>query len=338
VLATMPDNGEVEQEQASFLLALGGLWMQGCDLDINRLHGDRRRRRVPLPTYAFQRKRFWIDPGMVPSRHAVATPPPAPEATQAETSTSDTVLGAVFALIEEILGAPLETRDPDARFMALGLDSLLLTQMARTVRQRMGFEVTFRELAQKYSSPRLLSEAVRAAGGTPLPAAPLAHPGPTVAPPAFRPSTPSVGPADIPAVTDVEASLFALIEEILGAPLETRDVDARFMALGLDSLLLTQMARAVRQRLGFEVTFRDLAQKYSSVRLLCAAVAEERAPVPHASSPSADEASAARTEEAGGAAQGLPGARLGRDARGRPAWFIPDPSRPGRFIQLPNHD
>jgi hypothetical protein len=30
----------------------------------------------------------------------------------------------------------------------------------------------------------------------------------------------------------------------------------------------------------------------------------------------------------------VPGARLGRDPRGRPAWFVPDPSRAGAYLQV----
>jgi hypothetical protein len=30
----------------------------------------------------------------------------------------------------------------------------------------------------------------------------------------------------------------------------------------------------------------------------------------------------------------LPGARRGRDADGREAWFVPDPDRPGRYLQV----
>jgi hypothetical protein len=29
-----------------------------------------------------------------------------------------------------------------------------------------------------------------------------------------------------------------------------------------------------------------------------------------------------------------PGARIGRDRLGNPAWFVPDPQRPGRYLQL----
>jgi hypothetical protein len=36
----------------------------------------------------------------------------------------------------------------------------------------------------------------------------------------------------------------------------------------------------------------------------------------------------------GGEAPPISGARLGRDAQGDNAWFVPDPDRPGKFLQL----
>ncbi len=42
--------------------ALGELWSAGVEIDWAGYRGGRRRRRVPLPTYPFERERFWIDP------------------------------------------------------------------------------------------------------------------------------------------------------------------------------------------------------------------------------------------------------------------------------------
>jgi hypothetical protein len=36
----------------------------------------------------------------------------------------------------------------------------------------------------------------------------------------------------------------------------------------------------------------------------------------------------------GGAPEHLPGARFGKDMNGRPAWFVPDPDRPGKYLQV----
>ncbi|MBN1239256.1 MAG: SDR family NAD(P)-dependent oxidoreductase [Gammaproteobacteria bacterium] len=40
---------------------LGRLWLAGVDVDWGGVHAGEARRRVPLPTYPFQRRRFWID-------------------------------------------------------------------------------------------------------------------------------------------------------------------------------------------------------------------------------------------------------------------------------------
>ena len=36
----------------------------------------------------------------------------------------------------------------------------------------------------------------------------------------------------------------------------------------------------------------------------------------------------------GGAEPPVPGARRGYDAEGREAWFVPDPARPGKYLQV----
>lgn len=44
-----------------FVTALGRLWALGCPVDWTPIWGEAKRRRVPLPTYAFQRKRYFIE-------------------------------------------------------------------------------------------------------------------------------------------------------------------------------------------------------------------------------------------------------------------------------------
>jgi acyl transferase domain-containing protein/thioesterase domain-containing protein len=52
-----------EANDVSFLLqTVGRIWMSGAKVDFGRLQGEGRRR-VPLPTYAFDRKRYWIEAG-----------------------------------------------------------------------------------------------------------------------------------------------------------------------------------------------------------------------------------------------------------------------------------
>lgn len=45
----------------TLLTALGRLWTLGIELDWQAFHGQQLRRRIPLPTYPFERKSFWIE-------------------------------------------------------------------------------------------------------------------------------------------------------------------------------------------------------------------------------------------------------------------------------------
>ena len=79
---------------AAFLETVGELWQLGGSVDWTRLH-DGHRRRVPLPTYPFERQRCWLDPP--------AAAAPAAEADQT------TVRGFAAAL------ARVGVREPGAR-------------------------------------------------------------------------------------------------------------------------------------------------------------------------------------------------------------------------------
>ncbi len=48
-------------ESAALLQALGRLWTAGVKVDWKGFQGEERRRRVPLPTYPFERQRHWIE-------------------------------------------------------------------------------------------------------------------------------------------------------------------------------------------------------------------------------------------------------------------------------------
>ena len=55
-----------------FLLSYGRLWTAGVEIDWDRLYPNEERRRVTLPTYAFDHQRHWIDPGTTLFHDAVA--------------------------------------------------------------------------------------------------------------------------------------------------------------------------------------------------------------------------------------------------------------------------
>ncbi|HVG10448.1 MAG TPA: acyltransferase domain-containing protein, partial [Thermoanaerobaculia bacterium] len=57
-IPTLREGSDLE----AVLEAVGRLWIAGVEVDWPRFHNDERRKRVPLPTYPFERQRYWIDP------------------------------------------------------------------------------------------------------------------------------------------------------------------------------------------------------------------------------------------------------------------------------------
>ncbi|MGK7924069.1 MAG: beta-ketoacyl synthase N-terminal-like domain-containing protein [Spirulina sp.] len=63
IILTSVRHPKEEGSDVSFLLkALGQLWLAGTEIDWIRYYGEEKHYRVPLPTYPFERKRYWIDP------------------------------------------------------------------------------------------------------------------------------------------------------------------------------------------------------------------------------------------------------------------------------------
>jgi acyl transferase domain-containing protein len=73
VLSSLPPAHERSGELAALLATLGRLWMLDLAIDWNGFSAHEHRRRVALPTYPFERRRFWVDPQ--PRTHPTAAAP-----------------------------------------------------------------------------------------------------------------------------------------------------------------------------------------------------------------------------------------------------------------------
>jgi acyl transferase domain-containing protein len=62
IISTMRHSQDNQSDVAHLLAAVGKLWLAGVPLDWTSFHSLERRQRLPLPTYPFERQRYWVEP------------------------------------------------------------------------------------------------------------------------------------------------------------------------------------------------------------------------------------------------------------------------------------
>ncbi|MDM9630299.1 polyketide synthase [Robiginitalea aurantiaca] len=172
---TVPKAGE--NAYHTVLTGLGQLWLKGIEPDWNAFYKGQSRQKVMLPSYVFNRKTCWIDPpelnlaGANSSTKVYESIPNAtseialgqeqPDAVKALQMNSimrkDIILQKISDIISEISGIEIESGDSQYSFLELGLDSLVLTQMATTCKKEFETAITFRQLSDDLNSPELLA-------------------------------------------------------------------------------------------------------------------------------------------------------------------------------------
>ena len=76
-VSSLPHHNCNDSDYEALLLAAGRLWLTGVSLNWQGLHGGRRRQRLTLPTYPFERHRYWLgraEPNTARPRRQEAAP------------------------------------------------------------------------------------------------------------------------------------------------------------------------------------------------------------------------------------------------------------------------
>jgi acyl transferase domain-containing protein len=140
VLLAATDEGT---DLAALLATAARLWLAGVTLDWAGVHGRQQRRRVPLPTYPFERRRFWIEamrsawaPAGVPvAAAALDEPSAAPAAPAPEPAATATAP----ALAPAAAPPPLAIADPSTPLGRLMSQQLrVLSLQIEVLRQHRG--------------------------------------------------------------------------------------------------------------------------------------------------------------------------------------------------------
>jgi acyl carrier protein len=162
--------GWLPSSECDALGAVGQLWLSGARIDWAATHRGARPRRVALPTYPFERRRYTVvteDTAVSDEPARPAAParsgPPAPSGSASESGTVDVVAG----LFAEILDLP--EVEPDESFFDLGGDSLIATRFVARVREVLPVDLAPRTLFEAPTAAELaaLIDARTGLGGPP---------------------------------------------------------------------------------------------------------------------------------------------------------------------------
>nr|MBP8824214.1 amino acid adenylation domain-containing protein [Flavobacteriales bacterium] len=161
-------------ELTPLLKAVGGLWQCGVPIDWEKFYEREERRRLSLPTYAFERIRYWVEPvDVVSGEKEVREAREAREgseesAIEANLKPKDQLIAQIKTLLEESSGLELAEAGNEETFLEMGLDSLFLTQVATSLSKKFGVKISFRQLNEELPNLDKLADFFLAKGVGPV--------------------------------------------------------------------------------------------------------------------------------------------------------------------------
>lgn len=167
---------EISGGRNAILNALGKLWLAGLQPDWAACFQHNSGRRIDLPTYSYQKKTYW----------AQAARPVLHHTKDITIMPKQHFIEKIKNILENASGIEMDGVTPDMSFIEIGLDSLLLTQVAITLKNEFALPITFRQLNEEYATIDALAGYVSSKVSLPAPepAQPLAT---TTAPSAASP-------------------------------------------------------------------------------------------------------------------------------------------------------
>ncbi len=168
-ISSLGDGADESDEWLALHTALGELWCAGVDVDWEHYYRGSGSTWCRLPHYQFDTKRFWLEPGFLPGGRSTTNPAAVDvssdtPATALDTGASahDRVVNRIKAILTELTGQEYTTVDPDASFLDIGLDSLLVTQLSRALQAEFKAPITFRRLMKELTTLTRVAAAIEA--------------------------------------------------------------------------------------------------------------------------------------------------------------------------------
>ena len=165
ILSSLPEPASEHSGLATLYGTLGRLWEAGIEVDWRHFYSGESLSRISLPTYPFERKRYWAEPVTAAQAASTAQDPPeeagpAPEDTPEKTDMKpaedrgrkNRIISKLVNIFAELSGLEAAEIDSTATFLELGFDSLFLTQVTQSLQSGFSTKITFRQLLDQLPS------------------------------------------------------------------------------------------------------------------------------------------------------------------------------------------
>ena len=138
VVQTMRHPKQPQDDNIFTMAALGRLWSCGYQVEWERVYKDNPVHKIPIPTYAFQRTRCWIDPEISGSNFHPKTADHEQTINELDNNSSGerNVIEELTTIWEEFLG--VEDIKKDDNFFDLGGNSLVAVQLFDELKRKLG--------------------------------------------------------------------------------------------------------------------------------------------------------------------------------------------------------
>jgi amino acid adenylation domain-containing protein len=145
VASSLSDGFYGEGDAASLFTALGALWLTGCKPDWSAVHAGEQRQRVALPTYPFERKRFWLELSAAAKLAALTIP----AATAVEAGSTERIAAPSSFAQDSVLpsSAPPITEEPSSVSPSIETPTATSSAASRPVKIRAILAEIFEDLS-----------------------------------------------------------------------------------------------------------------------------------------------------------------------------------------------
>ena len=150
----LPSLRRGKQDWDVVLGSVAAAYSAGVDVDWGGFDQGYSRERVAVPTYPFQRKRYWAgaEAGVAADAKAEV------RATSVAMGRREALGDALLRLIAELLHVAPEEIEPQTAFLDMGADSIVLLDAVRRIEQMFGVKIPIRSFFEKLTNVALVAD------------------------------------------------------------------------------------------------------------------------------------------------------------------------------------